>query len=153
MKALNRALRFYNKLEEIILVVTIAASVLMLFTNVVLRYVFNSSLYGADELACVLFIWMSWLGISIGEREGEHIKINLLTSRLKVTSEKVIKIISNLITLAILAVLVWFGMVVTAKYYSMSNRTPMYHIPPVVHLLLHSCQLHGDGNPGHRKIF
>ena len=129
MTALKKIVNAYNKIEEVLLVVMITASVLVLFINVILRYIFNSSLYGADELARVLFIWMSWLGISIGERESEHIKIDLLTSRLKGISEKVIKVISNLITLTILALLVWFGLVVVGKYYAMSNRTPMYHIP------------------------
>ena len=136
MKALKKGMQIYNKAEEFLLVAMIVFSVGILFTNVLLRKGFNSSVYGADELARVLFIWMSWLGISIGERESEHIKIDILTSRLSGTSEKAISLISNLVTLAILIVLVRYGMVVAAKYFQMGNRTAMYHIPQ---WLVYSC--------------
>ena len=129
MKMLKQLLRIYNKAEELLLVTMILFSVAILFINVVLRKGFNSSVYGADELARVLFIWMSWLGISIGERESEHIKIDILTNKLHGKSQRAIHAISNLITVAILAVLLRYGMVVVSKYFSMGNRTPMYHIP------------------------
>ena len=73
MNTVRRILSVYNKIEEIALAVMIVSSVIILFANVVLRKLFNGAVYGADELARVLFIWMSWLGISIGERESVHI--------------------------------------------------------------------------------
>lgn len=129
MNTVRRILSVYNKIEEIALAVMIVSSVIILFANVVLRKLFNGAVYGADELARVLFIWMSWLGISIGERESEHIKIDILTSKLSGFPEKVLHIISNIITLIILIILLRYGMAIVTQYYNLGNSTAMYHIP------------------------
>lgn len=82
LNVLKKLGSIYNKIEEVTLATMLAGSLMILFINVVLRKFFNSSIYGADELARVLFIWMSWLGISIGERRSEHIRIDMLVQKL-----------------------------------------------------------------------
>lgn len=71
-----------NKIEEIAVIAMFALMVVVIFAQVIMRYVFNNSLYWSEELGKFLFVWISWLGISLGEREGEHIKITMLTGRL-----------------------------------------------------------------------
>ena len=129
MNALKKLGGIYNKLEEIVLVVMLSGSLLVLFVNVILRYCFNSSIYGADELARILFIWMSWLGISIGERKSEHIRIDMLVNVLHGVPQKLVKVLANIITLGILLVLAWEGIGVVSAYASRGVTTPMYHIP------------------------
>lgn len=129
MNVLKKICSIYNKLEEFLLVAMIISSLSILFLNVILRKFFNSAVYGADELARVLFIWMSWLGISIGERGSEHIKIDILTSKLHGASQKVIHLLSNAITFIILLCLVRYGGAVVTQYMRMGNTTPMYKIP------------------------
>ena len=61
LNALKKIGNIYNKVEEVTLAVMLAGSLMILFINVILRKFFNGSIYGADELARVLFIWMSRL--------------------------------------------------------------------------------------------
>ena len=129
MKALKAVGGIYNKLEEILLVTMLSGSLIILFLNVILRYVFNSSIYGADELARVLFIWMSWLGISIGERKSEHIRIDMLINKLKGVPKKTIIFLSNIITLGILLAIAYYGMGIVTTYMRKGVTTPMYSIP------------------------
>lgn len=129
MESLKKAVSFYDKLEEFLLAAGITVSVLLLFANVILRYLFNSSIYGVDEITRIIFIWISWLGISIGERKGEHITIDLVLNKFKGTSYKVVRTISNLCTLTILGALAYFGCIVTFKYFNMGATSPMWHIP------------------------
>lgn len=126
---LKKTAGFYNKLEEVVLVVMLSGSLIVLFINVILRYIFNSSIYGADELARILFVWMSWLGISIGERRSEHIRIDMLVNRFKGVPGKMVELIANLVTFSILAVLVYEGLNVVAIYFQKGVTTPMYNIP------------------------
>ena len=69
-----------NKTEEVVLVAMFALMVAIIFIQVVMRKL-NNSLYWSEELGKFLFIWISWLGISIGEKRGEHIKITMLTDK------------------------------------------------------------------------
>ena len=69
-------LRFLNKrFEELILVPSLVFTVILVFSQVVMRYVFQSSLYWSEELARYLFVWQTWLGASLAVREASHIRI------------------------------------------------------------------------------
>lgn len=129
MKVLKRIGNIYNKVEEVSLAVMLAGSLMILFINVILRKFFNGSIYGADELARVLFIWMSWLGISIGERRSEHIRIDMLVQKLHGFPKKTVELIANILTLCILAVLVYYGIGIVETYMMKGVATPMYKIP------------------------
>lgn len=104
-KLINRL----NKIEEFVLVVLFALMVGIIFVQVVMRYVFHNSLYWSEELGKFLFIWISWLGISIGERRGEHIKITMLVDKLSVKGQHIANIISEIIVIVICAVTVFYG--------------------------------------------
>ena len=52
-------LKFLNNIEEKFLVLNLLISTLIVFMNVVLRYVFSASLSWVDEAARYMFIWSS----------------------------------------------------------------------------------------------
>lgn len=82
MKKKLHLLTVYNHLEELILVCMFAVMVIVIFVQVIMRFVFNNSLSWSEALARLLFVWLTWLGVSIGAREGEHIKITAITEKL-----------------------------------------------------------------------
>jgi TRAP-type C4-dicarboxylate transport system permease small subunit len=53
-----------------------SAMALILFVQVVMRYVMQSSLSWSEELARYLFVWLVYLGISYGAKIMKHIKID-----------------------------------------------------------------------------
>ena len=75
----NRLFYLLNHTEEIVIVAMFALMVAVIFLQVIMRYVFSNSLSWSEELGKFLFVWITWLGISLGERKGEHIKITMLT--------------------------------------------------------------------------
>lgn len=121
--------KIYNHLEEILLVVCVLIMVAVIFIQVVMRYAFNSSLSWSEELARILFIWASWLGISFGQKRAEHIKIVLVTDALKGKIRQLVLIAADLCTLGILMVLIVKGIEVTDKIISMASITPALGIP------------------------
>ena len=129
LKVIKRIGNLYNKVEEVSLAVMLAGSLMILFINVILRKFFNGSIYGADELARVLFIWMSWLDISIGERRSEHIRIDMLVQKLHGFPKKTVELIANILTLCILAMLVYYGIGIVETYMRKGVATPIYKIP------------------------
>ncbi|MFP5406290.1 MAG: TRAP transporter small permease subunit, partial [Gammaproteobacteria bacterium] len=50
----------------------IAILLVVLFAGVLARYVFHTPLVWSDELASILFLWLSMLGAVVALRRGEH---------------------------------------------------------------------------------
>ncbi|KUO73056.1 MAG: hypothetical protein APF77_20510 [Clostridia bacterium BRH_c25] len=97
---MKRVLQLYNKFEEYLLVGSLVFTVTIIFIQVIMRYVFNSSLSWSEELARYIFIWQIWLGASIGVREKKHIKVELIYGLIKGHGKKAVDIIASLIWLA-----------------------------------------------------
>jgi TRAP-type transport system small permease protein len=89
MDWLDKATAAYCKLLELLLVVLLAAMVLMVFGNVVLRYGFNSGITFSEELSRWAFVWMTFLGAIIALKENGHLGTDMLVSRLGPTGKKV----------------------------------------------------------------
>jgi TRAP-type transport system small permease protein len=88
MNFLHRALEGYCKLLEALLVLLLAAMVLMVFGNVVLRYAFNSGITVSEELSRWAFVWMTFLGAVLAVKEGAHLGTDVLVARLGPTGKK-----------------------------------------------------------------
>jgi len=94
---------------EYLCAVLLFVIVAVVFTNVVGRYFFQAPLRWSDEVAQFLFLWLSYLGALAALMGGRHYSfpnlIDLLPARFRVAA----KTVSDLIVLAMLAVLVWCG--------------------------------------------
>lgn len=88
MNFLHRALEGYCKLLEALLVLLLAAMVLMVFGNVVLRYAFNSGITVSEELSRWAFVWMTFLGAVLAVKDSAHLGTDVLISRLGPTGKK-----------------------------------------------------------------
>ena len=70
------------RLLEALIALALAAMVIMVFGNVVLRYAFNSGITVSEELARWCFVWLTFLGALVGLRERAHLGTDVLVSRL-----------------------------------------------------------------------
>jgi tripartite ATP-independent transporter DctM subunit len=59
----------------------VVGGVLVLLAGVIMRFVFNSPLAWADELASILFLWLANLGAAVALRRGTHMRTTALVSR------------------------------------------------------------------------
>ncbi len=97
----KKVIKTLDKIEDTLLITMFVAMVGIIFFQVIMRYVFNNSLSWSEELGKFLFVWLSWIGISIGHRRREHIKITLFVDRLPVKARKLTEILSELILIVI----------------------------------------------------
>lgn len=93
-KVLMRIDRALTKVFEIILTVLFIAIFVMVFYQVVLRYLFNSSIFGTAEIYSVLFAYASAFGSAVMLRKREHIKIDVLLNAVPRPVGKVLLTIS-----------------------------------------------------------
>lgn len=110
---MSKAIKVLDKIEDVVLVLMFAVMVLVIFFQVIMRYIFNNSLPWSEELGKFLFVWISWIGISIGHRRGEHIKIELLTGKLPYKAAQICNMLSELVVIWICAVTAYYGVIMT----------------------------------------
>ncbi len=105
-----RLLKFIDeKFEEIVLVAVLAIMVVLVFLQVVMRYVFQASLSWSEELARYMFLWIIWLGAAYATKEGSHISLDVITSRLPRKGQ----LIANA-----LKYIIWIGFAIFLAYIS-----------------------------------
>jgi TRAP-type C4-dicarboxylate transport system permease small subunit len=64
-------------LLKFITVTLLVLMVILVFGNVVLRYVFNSGITVSEELARWFFVWLVFLGAVVGQRERAHLAVTM----------------------------------------------------------------------------
>lgn len=106
---MKKILNLLDKIEEVLLVSMFAGMVLVIFFQVIMRYIFNNSLPWSEELGKFFFVWISWIGISIGAKRGEHIKITMLVDKLSFKKAHICNILSEIIVIIICAITVFYG--------------------------------------------
>lgn len=94
---MDRVGRIVNELEEGIIALLFAAMTLVTFTQVVLRYVFNSGFVWALELTVYLFAWLVLFGMSWGVKVGAHIGVDAFV---KLFPDKVQRVFGMIVVIA-----------------------------------------------------
>ena len=74
--------KYLTQAMNLVIVVAMALMVVMVFSNVVLRYVFNSGITASEELARFCFIWLIFVGSVLAMKERAHLGVDTLISRL-----------------------------------------------------------------------
>jgi TRAP-type C4-dicarboxylate transport system permease small subunit len=85
-----------------ILAALMGIMVVLVFGNVVLRYLFNSGITWAEEVSRYSFVWLVFIGAIVALSEGKHMYVDVLVSRL---SPKVKNVLGLIVSLMILYVL------------------------------------------------
>jgi TRAP-type C4-dicarboxylate transport system permease small subunit len=95
---------------EIVFCICFLIMFALIVTQVALRYGFNESIGGANELATILFGYTSALGIAVGIAKREHMAISWFTQRLPPTARKAVDVVGLMLLAAINVVIFWYSL-------------------------------------------
>lgn len=87
----------YFKLLKFLVFLCLASMVVLVFGNVVLRYIFSSGITFSEEFSRWLFVWLTFFGAIIAMREHTHLGMDSVVSRLPVWGKKVCYVVSHLL--------------------------------------------------------
>lgn len=100
------ALRWLDlNFERFIVALLLAAIVLLISANVVMRYILNASLSWGEELTLWLFVWFVWVSVSYAFQQGAHVRITFLRDVVGPRGRRAFEIVVDLAVIAFLAVL------------------------------------------------
>lgn len=123
----------FNSFESGALIISLAVMVIVIFMQVVMRYVFNNSLSWSEEFARYLFVWFSWMGVSAGLKDGEHLRVELLTTALSkrglIKPQEFVNLIVSLIWLATTLIVFYYGVEVVLSQMALNVLTPAMRMP------------------------
>jgi len=87
----------------------LAAILVIVFTNVVLRYGFGSSFAWGEEVALFLMVAGAYFGAGLALREGRLVSITLFQDLLPEQFRRPVRYVIAALMLAFMAAVVWFG--------------------------------------------
>ena len=99
-------------LDAIITCVTLSLCTILVNANIFSRYLFNTPIYWAEEVATSLFIWTVFVGSAYAYRNHSHLGVDILVKMLPGKAKKVTQFIVSIIEIAVLAMLTY----VSAQY-------------------------------------
>ena len=101
---------------------------LLTFADVMLRGFFNKPIPGTFEISQYMLAFFILLGAAYTQQVRGHVGVNFITSRLSPRLQAVCEIVTALLSLFIIAILVWQGWVegIAEKAVSDQLRIPQY---------------------------
>ncbi len=103
----------FDRIEEVFLVGSLAFNVVLIFIQVVMRYVFQNSLSWSEELARYIFLWQTWVGASYAVRMRRHFRVEMLVDLMKGRLRKWYELVVLLVWCAFALFIAWQGSVLT----------------------------------------
>ena len=125
--------RKYSALEWFSIAI-LAGMVILIFAQVIFRYVFNNPLSWTEEVARLFFVFGTFAGAVIAVKQNTHISIDAIFERLPSGPQKLLSHINSLLILIFMvAVLITSFPILKATYYTPSAalRFPvtLFYIP------------------------
>lgn len=109
------------EVNKFLIVVMLATMFVLLFVNVVGRYLFSNTFLGADELSRHLMISIAFLGIGYGMRERKHSSFTFLQDVVSDKIRKLIRIVVAGLIYFLMLTILYYGAIYTIRY--MNNST------------------------------
>ncbi|MCS2607996.1 TRAP transporter small permease [Halomonas dongshanensis] len=106
------------------LVLCMAVITLLVFSNVVMRYAFNSSIYIAEGISSLLFVWLTFIGAALVLYEKGLIAVDVIVARLPRLYSEICRFIVEIVILAVGLLLLkgsWHQMILNKEVISSST--------------------------------
>jgi TRAP-type C4-dicarboxylate transport system permease small subunit len=113
--------------ERALITLSVLISVVV-FLQVLFRYLLRQPLFWSEELPRYLLIWLTFLAAALAQKHDAHINITLCLAPLSMRSRQILKILTDAMILAFLWVLIYSGCLVTsitAHHRSTALQLPM----------------------------
>jgi TRAP-type C4-dicarboxylate transport system permease small subunit len=96
-----------QRVAEVTMVAALAGMVIAVFVNVVLRYIFHTSIVSYEEISRLLFVWLVAIGAIVAAFEGSHLGFDLVTSRVGPKVGKLLFWVTQLLVGICMVLLLW----------------------------------------------
>lgn len=122
-------MRIFDWIEEILCIICTVVMTVLVFANVLSRYVFHNSLSFSEEITTYLFILLSLMGTAIAARRRAHLGLSILTDAVSPGMRKVLHVIGFAIGALFSAALFYYGILMVINQYNLGMETSAMQWP------------------------
>ena len=108
-------LRVINKAEEAVISLLLVATTLLVFADVVMRFIFNSGFLWSQELTLNLSAWFVLFGVSYGLKVGAHIGVDAFIKKMTPLVQRILSTVAVVLSLVYCALFIYGSWVYLAK--------------------------------------
>jgi TRAP-type C4-dicarboxylate transport system permease small subunit len=98
------------RMEGLVVAALVAAMTVMVFAQVIFRYVFGNSLVWSEELARYLFVWVTMIGASAAVSLGQHYGLDIVVKPLPRLARETVGFAASAIIAGVAGFLLWHGL-------------------------------------------
>ncbi len=140
---MNSSLRFLKSYWlEMFTCLLLLAMVVLVSMQVMLRYIFGTGVFWAEEFVRYAYIWLIFFGSVIAIRQNAHIGLDLVTEKLPLKPRRVIYCLGDVLIMFFLLIQTIYGLDIIIKTKGMLSSTlrmPMswvYYVFPLSGILM-----------------
>jgi C4-dicarboxylate transporter DctQ subunit len=126
---LKKVDRVIEQIEEYFVFSSLLLMVLIVFINVLGRFVFNFSISWSEEAARYLMIWATFIAASLGVKKGSHITLDILTVYLPEKANRIVRAISYLLSMVYCILILVIGIPFIMDMMAKGQISPALHMP------------------------
>jgi TRAP-type C4-dicarboxylate transport system permease small subunit len=115
------------RVNQAIVVALMASMAVLVFLNVLTRYLFNHSIIWVEELTQYQMIWVAYLGAGLALREGRHVAVDSLQDLLPGAARTLVRTLVASALAVFLLVLAVLGFQIAA--FTWNQETPVMNVP------------------------
>ena len=121
--------RVGSVLEKIVSCVCVIVMSILVFVNVIFRFVFNNSLAFSDEISTYLFVLMSFMGTAVAARRGAHLGLSIVTDKVSPKARTIIGMLMYALSALFCLLIVIFGVQMVISEYQMGQQSAAMQWP------------------------
>lgn len=112
MNLLRKVCRALFKALEWFAIICMVVLTLIVFMDVILRYIFKQGFPWTQEVATLMLVWFSFIGMAIGVLEKIHISIEMFTSKLSDKAIAALECFNHILIAVFGGFMIYFGAII-----------------------------------------
>ena len=115
-----------NRGAEVSIGILLAVMSIVIFMQVIYRYVFSSSLSWSEELGRYILVYLTFLGASVAVKRNSHIGVEVVVKLMPRPIARVLEWVANVLSLVFFAILIIYG--------SKAIKITLLQLSPAMHI-------------------
>lgn len=121
--------KFIDNFEGYCCVFSLSAMSIIIFIQVVFRYILKASLPWSEEVSRYLLVWTTFFGGAYGVKTGAHIGVEAFTLLLPEKYRKILSIFITLCSMVLCVFIFKYGMMIVKSQLTKGQVSPAMRIP------------------------
>lgn len=98
--------------------------VVLMATNVILRYLFSAGSVWAQELEWHLLVPLILFGMSYAQRHGEHVRVDIFYAKYSERTRTLVDLLSAVLAMALSVIVIWLSLHYVEQAYVIDEGSP-----------------------------